>query len=153
MTWGCWVTPTPARIHLSELVLDLAGQGERDIDCPVLFRQLSGHLQLNDCLVSGAAILPGGVAYSHWRAAGGAEVDLLLERDGVLYPFEIKLTANPSRGAASGLAAFRKTYPDRRIAKGAILCATPRPFWVTEDVAALPWNHGLMPGLVRILSL
>jgi hypothetical protein len=70
----------------------------------------------------------------------GAEVDLLLERDGVLYPFEIKLTANPSRGAASGLAAFRKAYPDRRIAKGAILCATPRPFWVTEDVAALPWN-------------
>ena len=100
-----------------------------------------------------AAILSGGVAFSHWRAAGGAEVDLLLERDGALYPFEIKLTANPSRGAASGLAAFRKTYPDRRIAKGAILCATPRPFWVTEDVAALPWNHGLMPGLVRILSL
>jgi hypothetical protein len=43
----------------------------------------------------------------------------------VLYPFEIKLTANPSRRHASGLAAFRKAYPDRRIAKGAILCATP----------------------------
>jgi predicted AAA+ superfamily ATPase len=87
-----------------------------------------------------AAALSGGVAYSHWRAAGGAEVDLLLERDGVLYPFEIKLTASPSRRHASGLAAFRKAYPDRRIAKGAILCATQRPFWVTEDVAALPWN-------------
>ena len=87
-----------------------------------------------------AAVLSGGVAYSHWRAAGGAEVDLLLERDGVLYPFEIKLTANPSRRHASGLVAFRKAYPDRRIAKAAILCATQRPFWVTEDVAALPWN-------------
>jgi hypothetical protein len=29
---------------------------------------------------------------------------------------------------------------DRRIAKGAIVCGTLHPFWVTEDVAALPWN-------------
>ena len=87
-----------------------------------------------------ASILSGSVAYSHWRAAGGAEVDLLLERNGVLYPFEIKLTANPSRRDASGLAAFRKAYRDRPIAKGAILCGTQRAFWVSEDVAALPWN-------------
>jgi predicted AAA+ superfamily ATPase len=87
-----------------------------------------------------AAILSGGVAHAHWRAAGGAEVDLLLERNGVLYPFEIKLTANPSWRDASGLVAFRKAYPERHIAKGAILCGTQRAFWVSEDVAALPWN-------------
>jgi predicted AAA+ superfamily ATPase len=87
-----------------------------------------------------ASLLAGSTAFSHWRSAGGAEVDLLLERDGILYPFECKLTANPSRRDASGLAAFRRAHPDLRIAKGAILCSVERPFWLTEDVAALPWN-------------
>lgn len=87
-----------------------------------------------------ASLLAGGTAFLHWRSAGGAEVDLLLERDGIFYPFEIKLTANPSRHDASGLAAFRRAYPELRIGKGAILCSVERPFWVTEDVAALPWN-------------
>jgi hypothetical protein len=76
----------------------------------------------------------------HWRSAGGAEVDLLLERDGTLYPFETKLTAHPSRQDASGLAAFGRAHPDLRIGKGAILCGVERPFWVTQEVAALPWN-------------
>ena len=38
------------------------------------------------------------------------------------------------------MTAFRKSHPELRIAKGAILCGVERPFWVTEDVAALPWN-------------
>ena len=87
-----------------------------------------------------ASLLAGSTAFWHWRSAGGAEVDLLLDREGILYPFEIKLTAHPSRHDASGLAAFRRAYPEVRIGKGAILCSVERPFWVTEDVAALPWN-------------
>ena len=86
------------------------------------------------------ACLPGGGAFHHWRSAGGAEVDLLLERDGKFYPFEIKLTANPTRQDASGLAAFRQSYPHLHVSKAAILCSTERPHWITADVAALPWN-------------
>jgi hypothetical protein len=87
-----------------------------------------------------ASLLPGSTAFSHWRSAGGAEIDLLLERDGVLHPFEVKLTGNPLRRDASGIAAFRKSHPELRVGKGALLCGVERPFWVTEDVAALPWN-------------
>jgi hypothetical protein len=87
------------------------------------------------------ARLSGGWAFHHWRSAGGAEVDLLLERDGTFYPFEMKLTANPTRRHAAGLTAFRQAYPQLRVSPGAILCATERSFWITEDVAALRWNQ------------
>ena len=87
------------------------------------------------------AHLSGGGAFHHWRSAGGAEVDLLLERDGTFYPFEMKLTANPTKRHAAGLTAFRQAYPQLRVSPGAILCATERSFWITEDVAALRWNQ------------
>ena len=80
------------------------------------------------------------VSWYHWRSAGGAEVDLLLEKDAMLYPFEFKLTSNPSRRDASGIHAFKTAYPNRRIAKGAIICAVERPRWITEEVLAVPWN-------------
>ncbi len=87
-----------------------------------------------------AAALTGATSFHHWRAAGGAEVDLILERDGQLFPFEIKLTANPTRRDTSGLLAFRKAHESQRVAKGAVLCAVDKPFWLTPDTAALPWN-------------
>jgi len=87
------------------------------------------------------ASLLGGGAFYHWRSAAGAEVDLLLERDGEFYPFEIKMTANPTGRDATGLTAFRQSYPHLRVGKAAILCATERPHWITDDVAAIPWNY------------
>lgn len=85
------------------------------------------------------ARLSGGAFY-HWRSSGGAEVDLLLERDGVFHPFEFKLKSNPSPSDASGITAFRAAYPQLKVGAGAILCGTILPFWVTKEVAALPWN-------------
>jgi predicted AAA+ superfamily ATPase len=87
-----------------------------------------------------AGTLSGRTGFHHWRSAGGAEVDLLVEREGVLYPFEMKLTANPSPRDASGLIAFRAAHQSLRIAVGAILCAVDRPRWITEEIVALPWN-------------
>jgi predicted AAA+ superfamily ATPase len=87
-----------------------------------------------------AGTLPGRTGFHHWRSAGGAEVDLLVERDAVLYPFEMKLTANPSQYDVSGLTAFRRAHRNLQIAPAALLCAVERPRWLTEDTAALPWN-------------
>lgn len=52
------------------------------------------------------------LACHHWGSAGGEEVDLLLERDGILYPLEIKPTAASTRRMVSGIEAFRKTNPN-----------------------------------------
>lgn len=87
---------------------------------------------------SGALATP--PAFHHWRTAGGAEVDVVMERDGVLYPVEIKLTTSPGRRANSGIAAFRAAHPHRRVAPGLVICAVDAPRWLADDILALPWN-------------
>jgi len=87
-----------------------------------------------------AATLGISPSWSHWRSAGGAEVDLLLEKDGTLYPFEFKLTTNPSRRDVSGIAAFKTAHPGRHVGRGAVVCAVERPRWITDDIMAIPWN-------------
>lgn len=87
-----------------------------------------------------ASALPQEPGFWHWRAAGGAEVDLILEADGCLYPIEVRLTSNPRPRDASGLNAFRAAYPNQRMAPGLVVCAVDRPRLVSENVHALPWN-------------
>ena len=60
-------------------------------------------------------------ALFHWRSHGGAKIDLILERDGILYPIEIKLASRPTRHDTRGFAALRNTYPQQNIAPGLVL--------------------------------
>ncbi|MFC1672426.1 ATP-binding protein, partial [Planctomycetota bacterium] len=76
----------------------------------------------------------------HWRTGGGAEVDLLLERDGTLYPIEIKCKSKCTGHDTKGLAAFRKTYPDARVGTGLIVYAGTECYRVDEHTIAVPWN-------------
>lgn len=76
----------------------------------------------------------------HWRAHSGAEVDLLLERDGRFYLIEIKGKTNPTRGDTTGMSAFRKTYPDLDIAPGLVIGACDHVFPLSKDDWAMPWN-------------
>jgi len=76
----------------------------------------------------------------HWRAHGGAEVDIVLEYDGKLYPIEVKAKSQPTRGDTSGLNAFRKRHPDRAVQAGLVLAPTERPLQLTENDYALPWD-------------
>lgn len=57
----------------------------------------------------------------HWRTHRGAEVDILLERDGIFFPIEVKLTTSPSRKDTRGFRAFRETYPNLRVAPGLVI--------------------------------
>jgi predicted AAA+ superfamily ATPase len=91
-------------------------------------------------LLKQAAALATRPSFYHWRAAGGAEVDLVLERDGVLYPIEIKLTAAPGQRATSGIDAFRKAHAHLRVGMGALICAVEQPRWLSDTIVALPWN-------------
>jgi hypothetical protein len=47
----------------------------------------------------------------HWRTNGGAEVDLVLERDGFLFPIEMKAKTVISGHDVKGIKAFQETYP------------------------------------------
>jgi predicted AAA+ superfamily ATPase len=76
----------------------------------------------------------------HWRTNGGAEVDLLLERDGIFYPIEIKVKSTPSRRDTSGITAFRKSHPHLRIEKGLVLAPTEKILRLSETDWAIPWD-------------
>lgn len=76
----------------------------------------------------------------HWRSHGGAEVDLVLEINGTFYPVEIKAASNPGKNDLSGINAFRKTYPDLRIAKGLVIAPCERFIQLSNEDYALPWD-------------
>jgi hypothetical protein len=75
----------------------------------------------------------------HFRSYGGAEVDLVLELDGTLYPIEIKAKSNPTRNDGRGIGAFRECFPAERIGPGLIICAVERPQKLAENLLAVPW--------------
>jgi hypothetical protein len=76
----------------------------------------------------------------HWRTHRDAEVDVVLERDGIFYPIEIKATGRPSRRDTSGIRAFRSTYSDIKIAKGLVVAPTDAFIQLSEDDYAIPWD-------------
>lgn len=82
----------------------------------------------------------------HWRTHAGAEVDILLERDGRFYPIEVKGKGVVTRADATGIAAFRKTYPGLRIEKGLVVAPVEKALRLSESDYALPWDAVLGEG-------
>lgn len=76
----------------------------------------------------------------HWRSYAGAEVDMLLERDGIFYPVEIKCKTNPGRKDLAGITAFRKTYSNLKIEKGMVICPVEKIIQISENDYAVPWD-------------
>lgn len=76
----------------------------------------------------------------HWRLHSGAEVDLVLEWNGTLYPIEIKLRSHPDKLDARGIRAMVASLPEERFAPGLIVGPIDRVSAVAEGVYALPWD-------------
>jgi len=76
----------------------------------------------------------------HWRTSAGAEVDLVLEQDGKLYPIEIKCKTVLNKHDTRGIRAFRETYTKQKIMPGLIIYAGDKVYEVAEEVLAVPWN-------------
>lgn len=76
----------------------------------------------------------------HWRSHGGAEVDFLLEFNGVFYPIEVKASCNLRSGDTSGISAFRRTYPRLKIGPGLIIAPIEEMSRLTETDYAIPWD-------------
>jgi predicted AAA+ superfamily ATPase len=87
-----------------------------------------------------AALLPSKPYLHHWRSHGGAEVDLILERDGVLYPLEIKATTTPSARDLRGIHHFRESHAKARIGPALIVAPTESIQRLPGGDLAIPWN-------------
>ena len=86
------------------------------------------------------AVIPFPARMYHWRSHGGAEVDIILERDGILFPLEIKHTSQPARKHTTGINQFRETYPAEKIAPGLVICTVNSSRQLSETDYAIPWN-------------
>ncbi len=75
----------------------------------------------------------------HFRAYSGAEVDLLLELDGVLHPIEIKLTTNPTSRDCRGFDGLAACFPNVRIGPGLVVAACEEVRQLRPDAYAIPW--------------
>ena len=76
----------------------------------------------------------------HWRTHAGAEVDIIIERDGIYYPVEIKAKSNPSRTDTSGISAFRNTYPNLTISHGLVVSPCESFMKISDNDYRIPWN-------------
>lgn len=76
----------------------------------------------------------------HWRTSGGAEIDLIIENNGKLYPIEIKCKTNLSKADLTGMKAFRETYDKKNIMPGLVIYAGSEPYQLDENTLAIPWN-------------
>jgi len=86
------------------------------------------------------AALPMMPNFYHWRTLAGAEVDIIVEIDGVFYPIEVKAATTVSKNDIRGITAFKETYPQLRIATGVVMYAGGECYRIKEDVVAVPWN-------------
>jgi hypothetical protein len=71
-----------------------------------------------------------------YRDRDGREIDLLLSRDGMFHPIEIKRSASPRPEWAGAFAALDRLGARRR--HGAIVCLAPEAVPLTRDVTAVP---------------
>lgn len=81
----------------------------------------------------------GGSLY-HWRSAGGAEVDIVIERDGWYYPVAIKGASNAGRHDATGIHAFAKTYAHLRVARGLVVAPVQEVRILSDWATLAPWD-------------
>lgn len=82
----------------------------------------------------------------HWRAHSGAEVDLLLERDGMFIAVEAKSSTRVTR-------AFRETYPRLEHGIGVVVAAVRETALLDGDVIAVPRHRLTQQTTVRSLAL
>jgi predicted AAA+ superfamily ATPase len=79
--------------------------------------------------------------FYHWRTAAGAEVDLILDYNGRLYPIEIKCKSNITSYDTRGIKAFYETYQEtQNIAPALILYAGDQCYRAGENITVMPWN-------------
>ncbi|HEY6320657.1 MAG TPA: ATP-binding protein [Thermoanaerobaculia bacterium] len=112
------------------LALHLTGEGEpRGAHLENLV--LADLLAWRDSALDAAEIL-------YWRTTAGDEVDLVIEKDGMLLPIEVKAGSRVSVADIQALKLFRQEYPDRTRA-GLLVHAGSEIAWVADGILAVPW--------------
>lgn len=73
-----------------------------------------------------------------YRDKNQKEIDLIVETNGVLHPFEIKKAASPERKAIKAFGVLEKS--DREVGTGGIICMAEKPFPIDANNSLIPVN-------------
>ena len=73
----------------------------------------------------------------YYRDKDKREIDVIIERNGKLYPIEIKKTANPDKSMAKNFSVI----PDDRLGEGAVVCLVKDDLPLTENVNMIPVGY------------
>lgn len=68
------------------------------------------------------------------------EIDLIISENGMLYPIEIKMSANPKAEMASEFDVLNKVKESKR-GMGAIICLYDKKIYLRENLVVLPINY------------
>lgn len=74
--------------------------------------------------------------FSYYRDNNGKEIDLLIEENGVLYPIEVKKSANPGPEAIKNFSVLKCL--DKAIGKGCVICLSSLTIPLDADNMLLP---------------
>jgi len=74
--------------------------------------------------------------FYYYRDKDKKEVDLLIVRDGTLYPLEFKKTASPARSSVKHFLALEKL--GMPVGPGGVICLVQKPVPLTEKFSAIP---------------
>ena len=69
-----------------------------------------------------------------------SEIDLLIEQNDIIYPIEIKMSANPKLSMTNAFDVLDK-IPDKKRGIGVILCMYDSPLWMKGNIVALPVEY------------
>ena len=72
----------------------------------------------------------------YYRDTDQKEIDLILETNNVLYPFEIKKSASPDRNATKHFEALRKS--GKEIGVGGVICMADSVYPINKDNYYIP---------------
>ena len=72
----------------------------------------------------------------YYRDTDQKEIDLIIEANNTLYPFEVKKSASPARGAVRHFDTLRRTK--KAIGTGGVICLTDNVYPINEDNYYVP---------------
>ena len=78
------------------------------------------------------------VNINFYRDTNQKEIDLVLEMDGKLHPFEIKRAASPDRKIIRSFSLLQKS--GKEIGAGGIICMIEKPFPIDSVNSMIPVN-------------
>lgn len=76
----------------------------------------------------------------YYRDKDKREIDLVIEKDGVLYPIEIKMTANPTKAIGITFTVLDK-IPNKERGLGCVLCQYENMLYLNEKIVSLPITY------------